>query len=133
MTYRTQLPLLAATLALAACAAPQRQAAPASGPGPQSAIAGASQNCVELTRIREARVVDDQTIDFVQTSGQTLRNTLPYRCPTLGFEKAFSYETSLSRLCNVDIITVVVQGGGPRRGASCGLGNFTPYTPPPKG
>jgi len=90
---------------------------------------GAAQSCVQLSRIREARVVDDRTIDFYLSSRQVLRNTLPNSCPQLGFERAFSYSTSLSQLCSVDIITVIIQGGGPIRGASCGLGPFVPYTP----
>jgi len=67
-------------------------------------------------------------IDFVLHDGSVLRNRLPYACPQLGFERAFTYSTSLSQLCSVDIITVIVQGGGPSRGASCGLGQFTPIS-----
>ena len=96
------------------------------------AAATTARSCVNLARIREARVVDDRTIDFYLSSREVLRNTLPNACPQLGFEKAFTYSTSLSELCSVDIITVIIQGGGPRRGASCGLGQFTPYTPAAK-
>jgi hypothetical protein len=91
--------------------------------------AGDAVTCVTLTQIRNTNVVDDQTIDFVMNDGTVLRNTLPNRCPGLGFQRAFSYSTSLSRLCNVDIITVVNTGGGPVRGASCGLGQFVPVKP----
>ncbi len=94
--------------------------------------AGASRSCVQLSQIREARVVDDRTIDFYLSGREVLRNTLPNACPQLGFEKAFTYSTSLSQLCSVDIITVIIQGGGPRTGASCGLGPFAPFTPVPK-
>ena len=99
---------------------------------PPRPAAFAARSCVDLSRIREARVVDDKTIDFYLGSREVLRNTLPNSCPELGFEKAFTYATSLSQLCSVDIITVIVQGGGPRRGASCGLGQFVPYTPAAK-
>ena len=99
---------------------------------PAPPLSAAARSCVELSRIREARVVDDRTIDFYLSSREILRNTLPNACPQLGFERAFTYSTSLSRLCSVDIITVIVQGGGPRMGASCGLGQFVPYTPAPK-
>jgi len=94
--------------------------------------ASAGQSCLQLSRIREARVVDDHTIDFYVSGREVLRNTLPNACPQLGFEKAFTYSTSLSQLCSVDIITVIIQGGGPRTGASCGLGAFVPYVPPAK-
>jgi hypothetical protein len=91
--------------------------------------AGEPVNCVQISQIRSTRVIDDQTIDFHMRGGAVLRNTLPNRCPGLGFERAFSYSTSINQLCNVDIITVVNQGGGPRRGASCGLGQFVPVKP----
>ncbi len=98
-------------------------------PLPPPTVTGPDVNCVQLRGIRETRVVDDRTIDFIMTGKKWYRNTLPYRCSGLGFERAFSYKTSLSQLCSVDIITVVHQGGGIRRGASCGLGKFTPIEP----
>jgi len=88
---------------------------------------GEARSCVPLTQIRETRVRDNQTIDFRLNNNTVLRNTLPYSCPQLGFEKRFSYSTSLSQLCSTDIITVIV-GSPPQRGASCGLGKFQPIT-----
>ena len=82
--------------------------------------------CVQISRIRETRVRDDQTIDFIMNGGQVYRNRLPNRCPQLGFEEAFSYKTSISQLCNVDIITVINRGGSGINGPSCGLGEFQP-------
>jgi hypothetical protein len=98
----------------------------------KSAAAAATISCVDLSRIREARVVDDRTIDFYVGNHEVLRNTLPNLCSQLGFERAFTYSTSLSKLCSGDIITVIVQGGGVHTGSSCGLGAFVPYTPIPK-
>ncbi len=121
---------LAAGSVLAGCAAnprPAQTAAPALPPAAVAATAGREENCVQIQNIREARVRDDKTIDFILRDGRTMRNSLPYSCPSLGFEKAFSYATSLSQLCSVDIITVINQGGGGiRTGASCGLGKFVP-------
>ncbi|WBX85617.1 hypothetical protein [Sphingosinicella microcystinivorans] len=117
---------LAAALALAACSAPEPPAEPAAAPAPEAAI---GERCVGLAAIRNTKVVDDSTIDFHMRDGRVLRNTLPHPCPSLGFEEAFTYATSLSQLCSTDIITVVQQGGGPRLGASCGLGTFVPHTP----
>jgi len=91
--------------------------------------AGDPINCVTLSQLRQTSVIDDQTIDFILHNGTILRNTLPNRCPSLGFERAFSYATSINSLCNVDIITVISQGGGSRQGASCGLGMFVPVKP----
>ena len=105
---------------------------PATGPT-AAAIAPASpvpvvaaRSCVSLSAISEARVIDDSTIDFHMRDGTVLKNTLPHSCPSLGFEKAFTYATSLSQLCSVDIISVIQQSGGPQIGASCGLGKFVP-------
>lgn len=126
----TEAPMRIAILALlpltlAACAdKPPRTA--------QTMIpAGEPRTCVQINQIRSTQVIDDQTIDFRMQGGQILRNTLPNRCPGLGFERAFSYRTSIAQLCNVDIITVVVQGAGPQIGASCGLGVFQPVKPAP--
>ena len=70
---------------------------------------------------------DDSTIDFYMRGSKIYRNTLPNSCPQLGFEEAFSYATSLSQLCSVDIITVLTARRRPAcRGASCGLGQFQP-------
>ena len=69
----------------------------------------------------------DAVIDFVSRSGKVYRNTLPQGCPGLNFERRFSYATSLSQLCSVDIITVL-QLPNITPGASCGLGQFQPVT-----
>jgi hypothetical protein len=95
-------------------------------------ITGPPVSCINLRNIRSTDVVDDQTIDFHMSGNQVYRNTLPNRCPQLGFDRAFSYQTSISQLCSVDIITVIVQGSGPMRGPSCGLGQFTPVSFKPK-
>jgi hypothetical protein len=93
---------------------------------------GPAQNCIPIQSIRSTNVVDARTIDFQTKGGTTYRNTLPNNCPMLGFERAFSYVTSQSQLCSVDIITVFVQGNPTLQGASCGLGKFTPIATPPR-
>ena len=100
---------------------------PATTAAPQAPAV--THSCVALQRISEARVIDDRTIDFHLRDGSVIRNALPNSCPSLGFEKAFTYSTSLSQLCSTDIITVIHTGGGPRTGASCGLGKFAAATP----
>ena len=117
----------AALMALGASGAALAATAPAA-PKP----VGPEQNCVLLSNIQQTKVIDDRTIDFVMKDGRVLRNTLPNTCGGLKVNRSFGYKTSQNQLCNVDIITVVVQGAGPRRGASCGLGNFTPIKLPPK-
>ena len=94
---------------------------------PEARETGKAVDCVPLTQLRESRVRSDQVIDFRTSGKKWYRNTLPYSCPSLGFEERFSYKTSLSQLCSTDIITVLyTTGGGLDRGASCGLGKFQP-------
>jgi hypothetical protein len=89
---------------------------------------GKPVSCIPLRQIKQTRVRSDSIIDFYMLGGKVYRSTLPNSCPQLGFEESFSYGTSLSELCSTDIITVLHQGGGISRGASCGLGEFQPVT-----
>jgi hypothetical protein len=94
---------------------------------PAARVLGAAQSCIPIASIQESRVRDDWTIDFRTGGNKWYRNTLPHRCNSLGFEKAFSYSTSLSQLCSTDIITVIGNtGGGLDTRGSCGLGQFVP-------
>ena len=120
---RIAIPVLALAT-LSACSSDQPPRTP-----PAMVPAGDPVNCIQTRQIRSTVVQDDQTIDFRMTNGQVFRNTLPNRCPGLGFSRAFSYSPPASQLCSVDIITVVNQGAGPTRGASCGLGPFVPVKP----
>lgn len=114
---RLALALIAVTLGTAA----DRQRVPDAVP------TGPAVSCIPLTQIRESRVRDDRTIDFIMSGHRTYRVTLPLGCPELGFEERFAYATSLNQLCSNDIITVL-QSPGLSRGASCGLSPFQPVT-----
>ena len=114
--------LIAAILPIAACdsdteSTPNLRAPPVE-------VAGEPVNCILTSRIQNTVVHDDFTIDFRLTGGDIYRNTLPARCPSLGFEERFAYETSAGSLCAVDTITVIESGAG--RGLRCGLGPFVP-------
>lgn len=130
--------LMAIPLALGACAATAGNSGAGSS-GPQSTPATAAAegakpettDCIDLIRIDRSEVVDDQTILFHMKGGKIWKNTLPYKCPRLGFERAFSHKTSINRLCSVDTITVL-DTSARMPGATCGLGTFEAYTPPPK-
>jgi hypothetical protein len=119
-----------AAFALGACAQRTGPAWASNGHAanvPAATPIGPAVTCIPIVQIRESRVRDDWTIDFRMSGDTWYRNTLPNRCGSLGFERAFSYSTSLPQLCNVDIITVFVNGGGPRGPlGSCGLGQFQP-------
>ena len=121
-------PRIALTAALLATVAAIAPADAKPRETPIATPAGKAEDCLSLTQIRETRVRDDHTIDFYTNGGKVYRNTLPNSCPELGFNEGFSYQTSISRLCSVDIITVLRRAGGLQRGASCGLGKFQPVT-----
>jgi hypothetical protein len=90
-------------------------------------------DCVMPSRVRNTRVRDDKTIDFEMINGDIYRNTLPYSCPSLGFEERFAYKISTSQLCSVDTITVLQSAGpGLMQGATCGLGKFQKMSKPAK-
>ena len=94
-------------------------------PAPEIRAVGQPANCVFTRNIRSTKVVDKYTIDFKMRNGKTYRNVMANSCPGLTNEKAFSYRTSTSQLCNVDIIRVLENYGGRlETGASCGLGKF---------
>lgn len=96
-------------------------------PVPEAKAIGSPRDCIQLSQIRESRVRSDRIIDFRLTGGKWVRNTLPYSCPSLGFEQRFSYRTSLGQLCSVDTIAVLQSFGGSfQDGARCGLGKFQP-------
>jgi hypothetical protein len=89
-----------------------------------------AEQCVRLAAIDRTEVIDDRNILFYMKGGDIYRNELPHDCPGLAAGRAFMYRTSLSQLCNVDIITVLRNiGFGFSPGASCGLGMFHPVRP----
>lgn len=102
-------------------------AAPAADRVPVATPAGEARTCIPIGAIRESLVRSDGVIDFVMRDRRVYRVTLPNGCPGLGFERRFSYATSLSRLCAQDIITVLTTAPV-QRGASCGLAPFQPVT-----
>ena len=128
--------LLTALLPLAAGACMPADAASNRDHGrrdaPAARITGEPVNCVRTTQFSDTRVRDDRTIDFMRNSRQGWRNTLPNSCPGLAVQNAFTYKTSTSELCSVDIINVLENAGGLRRGAACGLGPFVPIELEPR-
>ncbi|MXP15544.1 hypothetical protein GRI44_12360 [Altererythrobacter confluentis] len=118
--------LLLPALALAACSPPADRAEFVSK-APAAKIVGEPVSCITTSTIRDTKVHDDRTIDFITTGSRIYRNTLPGTCPRLGFEEGFTYTVHTSRLCDTDIIYVLDRTAGDlRRGAGCGLGKFVP-------
>lgn len=88
-----------------------------------------AEHCISLSRIESSDVIDDKRILFEMRGGDYYLNELPHRCPGLGFEDAFMYRTSIGQLCDMDIVTVLINAGfGLQSGASCGLGMFRPIS-----
>jgi hypothetical protein len=94
---------------------------------------GEAVTCIDTHRIDSTNIVANNVIDFKMRGGKVFRNTLPYSCSGLVSEDAFSYRTSISRLCNVDTIRVLHNYGGRlEEGVGCGLGKFQPVEKNPK-
>lgn len=119
--------LITAAASITAACAPVEADEDFVSDGPAVKVLGEAKSCIPLMNVRQSKVRDDRTIDFEMTGGKVFRNTLPNRCPRLGFEEAFSYSTSLNQLCNTDIIYVLENFGGQiQQGPGCGLGKFVP-------
>ena len=121
---KPSLVLAAVVLPLCACTDESPQAAAAQSRAPAVEVLGEPVNCILISRIRNTRVHDDFTIDFHMSGGDVFRNTLPNRCPQLGFEERFAYEANSGNLCSIDMISVIQPGAG--AGPRCSLGKFTP-------
>ncbi len=118
------LPLLAI-----GCAPVEERASdanPAAG-APAVTVLGEGQQCIIRNRVRQSVVRSDRVIDFEMQSGKVYRSTMPQRCPGLSFERAITYETSISQLCTSQIVyTLQNYAGVLQRGAGCTLGEFVP-------
>ena len=86
-----------------------------------------SLRCLSLTRIDHTEVIDNRTIAFFMLNGDIYINRLDQACRNLDRGRPFSYRTSTSQLCSVDVITLLENfGAGLNPTISCGLGVFEP-------
>ena len=83
---------------------------------------GERKMCLDVMRIKETRILDDQTILLETYGGNVYMSRLPAPCVGLRIGGGFSYSTSISKLCKQDIIQVVEHGAGIT--SKCGLGEF---------
>ncbi len=87
------------------------------------------ERCVNMRTVSRTEIIDDPSILFYMRNGVIYRNYLPRRCSGLAREERFSYSTTVSRLCDMDTITVLYNHGvGLSSGPSCGLGKFYPIS-----
>lgn len=83
---------------------------------------GERSTFLDVGRIKETRILDDQTILLETYGGAVYMSRLPAPCVGLRIAGGFSYSTSISKLCKQDIIEVVEQGlSVPNK---CGMGEF---------
>lgn len=93
----------------------------------EEGVQDGAKRCVSLARIDNTHVLDDRNILFYMRGKKVYINKLPHKCHGLRRADSFMYKTSLSQLCDLDIITVLDNiGFGFSRGPSCGLGSFYP-------
>src|SRR5574340_747571 len=73
---------------------------------------GKLEKCIPLGAIRETKVLGDSSVLFQMAGGDVYLNETPQPCPTLDppQTRSFIYDTSLSKLCNTDVITVIEPG-----------------------
>lgn len=122
-----------AALTLAACAA--YAAAPDSRAerqqlALQGKAIGEPQSCVTTRQIEDINAVSDRVVLFHLKNGRTYRNDLPAACPQATRSgTSFSYRTTVSRLCAVDVLQIAEPASGFAYGG-CPLGKFTPYELP---
>ena len=122
---RTAATVVATGLLLSGCAPVESEDRFVSE-APMASVTGEPVSCLNTANIRQSRVHDDRTIDF-EVGSRTYRNTLRPGCSGLGFEKSFTYSTSINRLCSGEIVYVLHTFGGQLdRGAGCSLGEFVP-------
>jgi hypothetical protein len=86
---------------------------------------GKKENCIDISRIKQSRVLDDQTILFEMRGGEIYLNRLPVRCVSLKIAGGFSYATSIDKLCKQDIIKVVQPSSAPA--TTCSIGEFVQF------
>jgi hypothetical protein len=86
---------------------------------------GEPEMCIDVHRIKETRIIDNQTILFIMRGGTRYLNRLPVPCTGLVIGDGFAYSTSISKLCMQDSIDVLNTGSA--LGNTCPLGKFLPF------
>ena len=88
-----------------------------------------AERCINVSRIKETHIVDDNNVLFYMRGNEVYLNELRWACRGLKRERQFSYSVRANRLCGTDTITVL-QGFGSSLSPSnsCGLGQFVPIS-----
>lgn len=83
---------------------------------------GEMKTCINPTRIRHTKILDDYHLIFEGNNRTSYLVTLKRRCPGLAFEESIAYTVRGGSLCRTDVFQVLGTGVIPR--ASCGLEQF---------
>lgn len=86
---------------------------------------GSPEMCLDIPRIKETLILDNQTIIFRMLGGDLYINRLPIKCHGLKIANGFGYSTSIAKVCMQDLITTISPGSAP--GSTCSLGEFWPF------
>ena len=120
-------PLLILPLLLAGCA---YHDSPESAARETNAAVGEQVDCIDATRVAGRRAVDNRTLVFEMSGGQTFRNDLQEVCP--GIARASDFGTLAvdpveSRMCRNDMVRVYDPADvrDPKTAPRCRLGAFT--------
>jgi len=122
-------------LALAACAVVAGTSTQTASAAPESRALegraiGEPTDCITSRDIEDTDAVSDRVVLFHMRNGRTYRNDLPESCRQLTRKSsAFSYRTTVDRLCSIDVIRVFEPAQGIALGG-CRLGKFVPYELP---
>ena len=121
-----------ATISLMFSVGPGRAAEPAvtAPDAPPETGSPETEFCLSLMRIDDSKILDSKHMLFTMSDNSMYLNTLPHECAGIRPSDAFTFRTSLNRLCNQDVITILRPGGhGMLPGVSCALGLFQQVTP----
>lgn len=123
------------TLALAACAAvastsTQTASTATESRALQGRVVGEPTSCISTRDIQDTDAVSERVVLFHMRNGWVYRNDLRESCPRLlRKSSAFSYRSTVDRLCSTDTIQVFEPAQGVAYGG-CRLGEFVRYELP---
>ncbi|MDG1400292.1 MAG: hypothetical protein P8K76_01695 [Candidatus Binatia bacterium] len=107
--------LLLASMVLLGCAGAR--------PAARETLPPDTRECLLLAQIHSTRAIGNREIVFRLYGGEEWTNQLPAACVGLGFNRGFTYDTSIHRLCRGQFIQTLEPGR-----STCILGLFRKKT-----
>lgn len=84
-----------------------------------------SRDCLHLAQLHSTRAISDSQVIFRLYGGEEWVNVLEPSCTGLGFDRGFTYDTRLHKLCRGQLIHAIAPARSP-----CSLGVFRPWKGP---